>query len=508
MSNTDGSTQKRWDSRCAGVLLHPTSLPTSETYWQGNTANALGVLGNEAFKFVDFMAAANLSLWQVLPLGPTQDDLSPYQCLSVHAGNPDLISLDNLKERGWIKEASLVLEEKSPKGLRGLRRKSAKDFFDYLNQPEAAKTATEFKNFCEQQAYWLNDYALFSTLREHFNKAPWVEWPDEFRNRDQKALDAITKELVDEINLNLFEQFAFTTQWQSLKHYANEKNIGIFGDMAIYVGHDSADVWSQQQNFKLDEKGYPSVVAGVPPDSFSETGQCWGNPIYAWEFMQQDGFAWWLARCQSQMNYFDLIRIDHFRGFETCWEIPSDTRDARNGHWVKVPGDALLETCLQKFPQLKLVAENLGMQADEAEKLREKFQLPGMQVLQFAFESDAENSHLPHNHSLQNIVYTGTHDNNTSLGWYKGISESGKQQLINYSFDSSIPMPWLLIDLAFASVSKWAIIPFQDFLELDENSRMNTPASVENNWRWKFSWEDVKPDLADSIRENIRKYFR
>jgi 4-alpha-glucanotransferase len=508
MNKNDGTTPKRWDSRCAGLLLHPTSLPGSETYWGGDTANAFGTLGSEAFKFVDFMAAANLSLWQVLPLGPTQDDLSPYQCLSVHAGNPELISLENLKERGWIKETSLVPSEKSPKGLRDLRRKCAKDFFNYLKQSDAAKTATEFKNFCEQQAYWLNDYALFSALRQHFNKAPWVEWPDEYRNRDRQALEAIKKELTEEIDFNLFEQFAFTTQWKALKDYANEKNIGIFGDMAIYVGHDSADVWSQPQNFKLDENGYPSVLAGVPPDSFSETGQCWGNPIYDWDFMQQDGFSWWLARCQSQMNYFDLIRIDHFRGFETCWEIPTDTRDARNGQWVKVPGESLLKTCLQKFPHLKLIAENLGMQADEAEKLREQFQIPGMHVLQFAFESDTENSHLPHNHSSQNIVYTGTHDNNTSLGWYKGISDPGKQQLINYSFASSIPMPWLLIDLAFSSVSKWAIIPFQDFLELDESGRMNVPSSAENNWRWKFSWKDVKPDLANSISENIKKYFR
>lgn len=509
MATTSSQSGKHtlFSCRSAGILLHPTSLPCTESYWQAD-ASGFGSLGKEAYHFIDFMKAANLKVWQVLPLGPTSDNLSPYQSYSVHAGNPDLINLDELAERGWISSTELILDEKTRYGLKILRRKCAESFFNFLNQAKNTDIKNQFNEFCKQQSYWLDDFALFSALHDHFNQAPWVEWPEEFRWRQTAPLEAIKKDLANELNIYRFEQFAFAMQWNALKTYAREKDILIFGDMPIFVGHDSADVWAQPHYFKLDKNGYPTVVSGTPPDSFSDKGQCWGNPIYNWEVMQKDGFQWWLARFRSQSAFLDLIRVDHFCGFESYWEIPGDSQDARQGKWVKAPGDALLSACLNNYPDLMLIAENLGTVTDDMEALRKKFHLPGMLVLQFAFENDADNPHLPHRHCSSEIIYTGTHDNNTTLGWYKGLTDAGRQQLVNYTYDSSIGMPWLLIDMAFASSCNLAIIPMQDFLELDENSRMNIPGTSEQNWLWKFSWDQIKPHLAQSICDNLRKYHR
>jgi len=499
---------KLFSCRSAGVLLHPTSLPCTDIYWEGENFHGFGTLGQEAFNFLDFMASSNLTVWQVLPLGPTQENLSPYQCISVHAGNPDLINLTNLAERGWISASDLQLEDKSLGGLRNLRRRCAQSFFNSIKEEKSFATRDEFNDFCSRNSYWLDDFVLFCALHAHFNHLSWAEWPEQFRWRDPQALKMIKQELADEINIYRFEQFAFAVQWHSLKEYANQKNIYIFGDIPIFVAHDSADVWAQSHYFKLDKNGNPLVMAGVPPDSFSETGQCWGNPIYNWDAMQQDGFQWWLARIRSQSAFFDLMRIDHFRGLEAYWEIPADKKDARKGKWIKAPGEALLQACMETCPNLVLVAENLGMITNEVEALRSKFKLPGMLVLHFAFENDADNPHLPHRHSPNNIIYTGTHDNNTTVGWYKELTESGRQQLSNYSFDSSISMPWLLIDMAFASACNLAIIPMQDFLALDENARMNTPATADKNWCWQFSWEQVNPELCQSINDCVKKYHR
>lgn len=493
--------------RSAGVLLHPTSLPCTENYWQGEGAKGFGTLGQDAFKFLDFMAEAKLTVWQVLPLGPTQENFSPYQSSSVHAGNPELINLQNLVERGWVDGDDLVLESKSQEGVRELRRCCATSFFKFIDG-EKGHTVIKFKGFCEKNSYWLDDFALFCALHAHFNHHAWTEWPEPFRWREPQALETMRRDLADEINIYRFEQFAFAAQWHSLREYANEKNIFIFGDMPIFVAHDSADVWAQPQYFQLDQNGNPLVMAGVPPDSFSENGQCWGNPLYNWGVMQQDGFQWWLARFRSQSEFFDLIRIDHFRGLEAYWEIPADKKDAREGKWIKAPGEALLQTCTEAYANLVLVAENLGMITDEVEVLRNQFSLPGMLVLQFAFQSEADNSHLPHRHSPNNIIYTGTHDNNTTVGWFKDLTENGRKQLVNYSFDSAIAMPWLLIDMAFASACNMAIVPMQDFLALDETARMNTPATMEKNWRWKFDWDQVDPELCRLIDERVKKYHR
>jgi len=315
--------------RTAGVLLHPTSLPCSESCWGENSKKAFGTLGKDAYHFIDLVAQAGLTIWQMLPTGPTQEDMSPYQSISAHAGNPDLISLDSLLEKGWIRAADLQLV--GEKSLADARQQGARSFYEYMESAQGENTRQEFQTFCSQQDYWLDDFALFCALRGEFNGSSWNTWPTDLRKRDNRVLEKVRTQLRTAIETVLFEQFAFFTQWQALKDYANRKGISLFGDMPIFVGHDSADVWAQQHYFQLDEDGNPLTVAGVPPDYFSETGQHWGNPHYAWDVMAADGFQWWLARLRTQLQLFDLIRIDHFRGFEAYWEIPGKSHDARLG---------------------------------------------------------------------------------------------------------------------------------------------------------------------------------
>lgn len=492
--------------RTAGVLLHPTSLPCSESCWEKNSGKAFGTLGKDAYSFIDLIAQAGLSIWQMLPTGPTQADMSPYQSISAHAGNPDLISLDGLLEKGWIRAGDV--QQVGETSLAYARQQGALSFYKFLEGEAASETRHQFQNFCAQQDYWLDDFALFSALRAEFGDASWNAWPIELRKRDSETLKKFRTKLEPAVKAVLFEQFAFFTQWRDLKVYANQRGISLFGDMPIFVGHDSADVWAQQHYFQLDENGNPITVAGVPPDYFSETGQHWGNPHYAWDVMAADGFQWWLARLRTQLQLFDLIRIDHFRGFEAYWEIPGNTHDARLGKWVKAPGAAFLKACFDTYPGLPLVAENLGVITDEVEALRNQFELPGMLVLQFAFDGNTNNPHLPHNHSRSDVIYTGTHDNDTTVGWYQTLPETHRHQLQRYCFNSTEEMPWLLIETALASVGRMAIIPMQDFLELDGGHRMNMPGTTDKNWVWTFSWDQVEPTLADRIRQLLTAYHR
>lgn len=491
--------------RTAGVLLHPTSLPCSESYWGDNRKNRFGTLGKDAYYFIDLLAKSGLTIWQMLPTGPTQADMSPYQSISAHAGNPELISLDWLLERGWIKAGDLLANRESAALV---RQTGALSFYAFIDTNEGSQTRQDFQNFCSQQKYWLDDFSLFCAIRKHYEGASWSSWPIELRQRHQKTIDEIRIELKDDIDVVLFEQFAFFTQWLSLKNYANQKGIYLFGDMPIFVGHDSADVWSQQHYFQLDGEGNPLTVAGVPPDYFSETGQHWGNPHYAWQAMAKDGFQWWLARLRTQLQLFDLIRIDHFRGFEAYWEIPGNSHDARLGKWVKAPGEAFLTACFNAYPGLPLVAENLGVITEEVEALRNQFDLPGMLVLQFAFDGNTNNPHLPHNHTRSDVIYTGTHDNDTTLGWWESINDENRKRVQEYCFHSDEEMPWLLIESALASVGRMAIIPMQDFLELDGRHRMNMPGTTDKNWVWTFSWDQVEPALADRIRQLLAIYHR
>lgn len=503
MSATDA-----FEKRTAGILLHPTSLPSSESYWGDDHQNAFGTLGREAFNFIDFIAAAGLTVWQVLPLVPTEDNLSPYQSTSVHAGNPDLISLDDLVARGWIKQERLQLKDHSREGLAELRRACAPDFYEFLEGDSGRDVRQHFEEFCKQEESWLEDFALFAALRCRFNGVSWIDWPEDVRKRDPAALDQQKNELQENIRCIRFEQFCFFTQWSAVRNYANQKGISIFGDIPIFVGHNSADVWASQHYFQLDDSGRARSVAGVPPDSFSETGQCWGNPHYAWDVMEKDGFDWWLARIGTQMKLFDLIRIDHFRGFHSVYAIPGENPDARNGDWVNTPGDALLAACFKRYPDLKLVAENLGTITEDIEALRLKYHLPGMIVLHFAFENDSDSPHLPHHHTEHNIVYTGTHDNDTTLGWSTQLHESARKQLATYTYNSTESMPWLLIDMALASSAKIAVIPMQDFLSLGTESRMNMPGTPDKNWRWRFSWAQVDMGLAQHIKQRLASFHR
>lgn len=492
--------------RMAGVLLHPTSLPCSESYSAANGTHKFGTLGKDAYQFVDFIAASGLTIWQMLPTGPTQADLSPYQSISAHAGNPDLISLDWLIEKQWIGAGSITAVAHN--SLCSARAAASAAFYQFIKSSAGFSIKAEFEKFCVVQHYWLDDFALFSALKAEFNGASWVDWPLPVRTHNSEALKKVRTELKQKIDVILFEQFAFFSQWSALKTYANEKGVSLFGDMPIFVGHDSSDVWSQQHYFKLDAQGHPLTVAGVPPDYFSETGQHWGNPHYAWELMEADGFQWWLARLRTQLQLFDLIRIDHFRGFEAFWEIPAGAEDARAGKWVKAPGAAFLQACFDEYPNLPLVAENLGVITEEVEALRHQFKLPGMLVLQFAFDGNTGNPHLPHNHNRDEVIYTGTHDNDTTLGWYHTLAETQQQQVTRYLFDSPHKMPWLLIESALASVGNIAIIPMQDFLELDGGHRMNTPGTMDKNWVWTFTWDQVDPTLAERIRHLLTSYHR
>lgn len=495
-----------FQQRTAGVLLHPTSLPCSESYCELNDKHGFGTLGKDAYYFIDLIADAGLSIWQMLPTGPTQADKSPYQSISAHAGNPDLISLDWLIEKKWIGAGCITSAANN--SLSSARKVAAIAFYEYLTTSEGSETLESFQQFCNDQAYWLDDFSLFSALRSEFNDSSWVAWPEPVRTRNSAALDKMRTKLKPKVDLVLFEQFAFFSQWHALKNYANSKGIFLFGDMPIFVGHDSADVWSQQHYFKLDANGKPLTVAGVPPDYFSETGQHWGNPHYAWDVMEADGFQWWLARLRTQLQLFDLIRIDHFRGFEAFWEIPADSEDARSGRWVKAPGTAFLKACFEEYPGLPLVAENLGVITEEVEALRNQFNLPGMLILQFAFDGNTSNPHLPHNHNRNEVIYTGTHDNDTTPGWYETLGHEQRQQLAQYFFHSSHDMPWLLIEAAMASVGNMAIVPMQDFLELDGRHRMNMPGTTDKNWVWTFTWGQVDPTLAERIRQLLTTYHR
>jgi 4-alpha-glucanotransferase len=483
--------------RRAGVLLHPTSLPSQTN---------VGTLGADAYRFVDFLAESGLTIWQMLPIGPTHSDRSPYQSLSAHAGSAELISLEWLVELGWINTVDFT--EPNDEAVNNALRVAAHHFFNSVMIENNLEWQKKYHHFYETNAYWLDDFALFQTLRGIYKALPWNQWPDEFVKREAGALQKLRAEYSDEINNTYFEQFVFNQQWLALRNYARRKEVYLFGDMPIFVAHDSADVWANQEFFNIDAAGNPLTVAGVPPDYFSETGQHWGNPHYDWQAMQADGFQWWLARLRSQLQLFDLIRIDHFRGFEAFWEIPGEDQDARNGRWIKAPGREFLRACFDAFPDLPLVAENLGLITEEVEALRREFNLPGMLVLQFGFDGNAQNPHLPHHHTAVDVIYTGTHDNDTTLGWYSELDHKSRKYIAEYFGGATDEMPWLLIKAALASVSKMTIVPMQDWLALDGNHRMNMPGTTSHNWSWRFNWRQVPTGLAGHIKHLIRLYDR
>jgi 4-alpha-glucanotransferase len=485
------------DKRRAGVLLHVTSLPN-----QGLG----GDLGHEAYHFVNFLHNTGITVWQTLPLGMPHGDGSPYQCLSAHAGNPALISIDLLVESGWLgaEDACTQVHTQSACSKSCLLSKA---YFGFQSHASLADHQA-FQNFCQDKAGWLDDFALFVALRNLFAYQSWNQWPEGLRQRQEPALSESRQLLKTAIETIKFEQFVFFKQWNQLKAYAKQHNVLLFGDIPIFVAYDSADVWANRQVFKLNQSGEMDVVAGVPPDYFSEFGQRWGNPHYDWEYLQKTGFRWWLERMESQYELFDILRIDHFRGFEAAWEIPGTEPTAINGSWVKAPGAALLEAIEQELPFLSLVAEDLGIITDEVEALRDEFNLPGMKILQFAFDGNSGNPYLPSNYQANSVVYTGTHDNDTTLGWFSGLSDHEKQAIYDFLGWSSLPMPQALIHAALASVANLAIIPMQDILRLGSVDRMNTPGTVEGNWSWGFEWAQLQPEMAEFVAHRIRMFGR
>lgn len=470
--------------RRSGVLLHITSLPSAN-------------LGADAYRFIDFLHASGVSVWQMLPLGPTHSDGSPYQCLSAHAADAKLICLETVKNQPWA-DGELFTGDT----FLIILVHAYRQFLQHATEFEKA----EFKTFCDQQHYWLDDYVMYREIRHLNHTIPWYEWPEELRDRDEIALNKIREEREEALNIRRFGQFLFFQQWLNLKKYANERGISLFGDMPIFVAHDSADVWANPELFTLDEHGLATRVAGVPPDYFSETGQRWGNPLYCWEKHINENFLWWQQRVQTQLELFDIIRIDHFRGFEACWEIPASCETAIDGEWVTAPGELLFEQLINTFGELPLVAEDLGIITDEVTALREKYGMPGMKILQFAFGDDASNPYLPHQHTQDSVSYTGTHDNNTTVGWFEELDDSIKERIYAYFGGSKETIPWLLIRASLASVSQLSVLPMQDVLALDGEHRMNVPGTTEGNWNWRFEWDML--DETCSIRlKNLNELY-
>ena len=478
--------------RRAGVLLHISSLPAGSF--------GMGDFGESAYRFVDFLSEIGASIWQTLPLNMPHDDGSPYQCLSAHAGRLEFISLESLVAQNLLDKNDLLLDTDSPPANRY-------DLFNkaYINykQQKNVNLQKEFTSFCRQNSNWLNDFALFLVLRKKFSKTGWHTWPKAYKNKQPALMARVKLRYSHEIAVIKFTQFLFFSQWQALKAYANKKGVAMFGDIPIFVAYDSADVWSHPHLFKLDSSKNMQVVAGVPPDYFSASGQRWGNPHYNWSEMQYDGFKWWLERIRTQQRMFDLLRIDHFRGLQAAWEIPATEETAMNGAWVLAPGAELLDAITTRFPNMQLIAEDLGIITEEVTALREQFNLPSMKILHFAFGGGDDNPYLPHNIESNSVAYTGTHDNDTTLGWYQQLDERTKYH-VNTILDVAEPeMPQALIELAMASNANIAIIPMQDILGLDAAHRMNTPGTTDKNWQWHFNWAQLTPVQIVEIKQAI-----
>ncbi len=490
--------------RCSGILLHPTSLAGPQ---------AIGSLGREARDFVDFLVEAGQSVWQILPLGPIGYGDCPYSCYSAFAGEPLLISLERLVENGDLLKKELPAhhppDHKADYATAGkIQLPLLKRAFQRFSTGPDIERLQDYAEFCRDQAYWLNDYAFFQAMREQRQWQGWQDWPPELRQRHDAALHEWGIKLHEQIEWHKYLQFIFFEQWFELKKYANAKGVQIFGDLPIFVAADSADVWANRQLFYLDEEDQATLVAGVPPDYFSKTGQRWGNPLYRWERMAENGFSWWLARFRWNLQLFDLVRVDHFRGFAACWAIPADEPTAINGEWLPAAGFQLFTALRNELGKLPIVAEDLGVITAEVEELRDQFELPGMKILQFAFDSGPTNPYLPHNHLPNSVVYTGTHDNNTTLGWWRSLSAKGQKQVKEYLQRPCRDMPEPLIETALSSVANLAIIPLQDLLALDAESRMNRPGTAQGNWQWRLGANQLTREITKQFRHVSHLYGR
>lgn len=494
--------------RISGILLHPTSLPSPY---------GIGDLGRSAYQFADFLAQAGQHLWQLLPLTHTGFGDSPYQSFSAFAGQPLLISPDHLKELSLVSDADLSsCPASNPAQVdygTVIPWKTAllhKAYDAYCNG-QAGFLKDEFERFCIDQASWLNDYALFMALKDHHQGRSFLEWPEKYRRPTAAFKAELAETFRTEAGFYQFIQFLFFKEWMDLKHYANDRGIRIIGDIPIFVSMDSADVWANQHLFQLDTKGFPTSVAGVPPDYFSATGQLWGNPLYDWDAHDKEGYQWWIARVKNQLEILDILRIDHFRGFEAYWSVPYGEETAINGRWVKGP-EGKLFTAIQNAlgSDLPIIAEDLGIITPEVEALRDAFAFPGMKVLQFAFENTGESSFLPHQFTTPNCVcYTGTHDNDTTRGWYGSLRDDCRYKLRRYLHASDQDtISWELVRLCLSSTAAYAIFPLQDILDLGSESRMNMPGRAAGNWGFRFQDGMLTWELAQALRELSCLYGR
>jgi 4-alpha-glucanotransferase len=494
--------------RGSGILLHITSLPS---------AYGIGDLGPEAYRWADFLAETKQSIWQILPLNPT--DLahgnSPYQSLSAFAGNPLLISPELMVKEGFLAQSDVenvpgyqIRTIDYPAVIASKERifRVAYERF----QQEGKRH--EYERFCTENSSWLDDFALFMALRDHFPVKAWTEWPQEVRDRRPGILESLKGELHDALEKAKFLQYVFFEQWHSLKAFCNHRGIQLFGDIPIYVIHESADVWANPELFTLDDERKPSVVAGVPPDYFSETGQLWGNPIYRWDVLRERGYSWWIKRVEHNLTLFDLIRVDHFRGLVGYWVVPAGETNAVNGTWVEAPAEDFLNALLRRFPQLPIIAEDLGVITSDVREIMHRFELPGMKVLLFAFGEDLPtNPYIPHNLPRKCVLYTGTHDNNTTRGWFeREATPEIKKRLFRY-LGREAPaddIHWELIRLAMMSVANMVIVPIQDILGLGEEARMNRPATAEGNWQWRLLPDQLTSSIADKLSGMTEIYAR
>lgn len=496
--------------RSSGIILHITSLPSPY---------GIGDLGPNAYKFADFLETASVRYWQILPLNYTEEgsSYSPYSGISAFAGNTLLISPDLLVEDGLLRKKDLnlkrVFEDSIVEYSKVLQFK--KKLFDtaYHNFKESsAYYHRKFKSFSKENQLWLEDYALYTALKAHFDGKSWDYWPKDIKNRKAEPIEKLKKQLKEEIEKEKFLQYIFFKQWESLRQYCEEKKINFIGDLPFYVGYDSSDVWSNPQYFKLDDEKKPLLVAGVPPDYFSETGQLWGMPIFDWDNLKRDKYSWWIRRIDQNMKMFGLLRLDHFRAFSAYWEVPADETTAINGSWIKGPGNDFFKVLKKKYDDLPLIAEDLGEIDQPVRDLMAKYNLPGMRVLQFAFGEDISKTiHIPHHHVPNSIVYTGTHDNNTTVGWFENdLSKEDRKRLFDYLGKKVKPenIHEEMIRMVLQSVAQLAVFPLQDLLGLGQEAIMNKPSTVEGNWSWRFKEEMLVPEIALRLAECIKMYDR
>lgn len=490
--------------RSSGILLHVTSLPGP---------HGIGDLGPAAYTWIDQLAAARQTWWQILPLGPTGYGNSPYQCFSAFAGNPNLISLELLASEGLLEpedlpDADLPADYVDFDRVTPLKEHATALAFRHFQAAPATRLQAPFADFCRKEAGWLDAFALFLALKERHGGVAWWEWPAEHRACKSDAVAHAASELAGTIDVHKFRQFLFFHQWHQLRTYAHHRGIRFIGDMPIFISADSADAWSHPELFQLDKQLRPSHVAGVPPDYFSATGQLWGNPLYAWERHKQTGFTWWIERLRSTLQLVDLVRLDHFRGFEAYWSVPAGSKTAEPGRWVPGPGAELFHALKSALGSLPLIAEDLGVITPPVDALRKSFELPGMSILQFAFGGAQEDRFFPHNYDRRCVVYTGTHDNETTAGWYHNLKASERELYERYAPGAGADPVWTLIRLAWASVTDLAVAPLQDLFGLGNEARMNLPGTAEGNWRWRVDPSLITPAILTRLADLTELYQR